>query len=828
MSGAQTSSFPTENELLAPQYLGIAQQQQAIRNQLAPYQVQEAQQDVGAKDIEMAARVAGTLMDPTLYPTTEARAAAYPGLIAQAQAGGYLKNAPPVYPGDERAAAIARLGLPSTELYKLQQQQAGMNAIWPVPAPAPGAPPGTTTGGGTGTATTTQPIPPRGTGGPGASASLPPEYLPYVMEASRQYNIPPDLLIAQMRQESGFNAGITGRAGEIGLMQIMPATARGMGIEPATITGPDNARNNILAGARYLRERAGANADMDNPAVQAAALRAYNGGGDPNYVANVFRYRPSMSPTDPAQAVTTYQVGAPGTQVAGAPPTAPPAAPGGAPARFPPGTVQGAGPAAGSPPPVPAPVVPQPPPNQMAPGAQPGNPPAPAATAVPPDMPPPPNVQIPPRVPLPAAPLPVDPQTGLTQRDVADLTRMRQGLMFQPNGPQLLQAEIDRRTQRNIQLQQTYQAALEKQRSDEIAAQQLGLQGSEAQLKYWQAANPDLHFEMTADGIVATNPKTGQKVGETISVAPNMQSRGFQGTAIQDGDTWRQPKPGEQGTPGTWVYAGNRPVQFLPKETRPAAASFEQQQFDYREDRKLLPEIAAQGQNAQTAQVRLQTMLDLLPKISTGAGGYTRTQLANLAETAGFPGIAQALIANSANGDAAAAQEFGKLTLAAAGAAERGDLGSRGSLGALKLYQQNNPGLDLRPGANKAMIGMQLIAAQADTDYSQGALAWAKEHGTNFRAGTGDYRPLTEFDLQWQQQRNPQVYAAAMGALNGQDAATWAKGLSRDPGPNGAPSEYDRALAIVSRASPNAEVNTFEGRKVMQPVQRPPLSSFAR
>jgi hypothetical protein len=168
------------------------------------------------------------------------------------------------------------------------------------------------------------------------------------------------------------------------------------------------------------------------------------------------------------------------------------------------------------------------------------------------------------------------------------------------------------------------------------------------------------------------------------------------------------------------------------------------------------------------------------------------------------------LIAHSADGDVAAAQEFGKLTLASAGAAERGDLGSRGSLGAIKLYQQNNPGLDLRPGANKAMLGMQLIAAQADTDYSQAALAWGKEHGANFRNGTGDYQPLTDFDLQWQQQRNPAVYAAAMGALNGQKAADWSKGLS-DP-------EYQKALAIVSRASPSAKVLDRSGNLIsMQP-----------
>jgi len=241
----------------------------------------------------------------------------------------------------------------------------------------------------------------------------------------------------------------------------------------------------------------------------------------------------------------------------------------------------------------------------------------------------------------------------------------------------------------------------------------------------------------------------------------------------------------------------------------PPLGSFETQQQDYRNDAKDLPEIAAKGQAAQTAQVRWQAMLDLADKITTGAGGQTRTQLANLAETAGFPGIAQTLIAHSSEGDAAAAQEFSKLALASAGASERGDLGSRGSLGAIKLYQQANPNLDLRPGANKAIIGMQLIAAQADADYAQAALSFGNKYANDFRSGAGPYVPLSNFDQQWQQQRNPQVYAAAMGALAGQPAYTagktkgWSDGLS--------PAEYQRALNVVSRASPSAKVQGRDG-----------------
>ena len=243
----------------------------------------------------------------------------------------------------------------------------------------------------------------------------------------------------------------------------------------------------------------------------------------------------------------------------------------------------------------------------------------------------------------------------------------------------------------------------------------------------------------------------------------------------------------------------------------PPLGGYDAQKEAYEGDRKDLTQIAAAGQQAQSSQIRLQTMLDLIPKISTGAGGVTRAQLASLAETAGFPGIAQTLIAHSSDGDASAAQEFSKLTLASAGAAERGDLGSRGSLGAIRLYQQANPNLDLRPGANKAVIGMQLIASQADADYAQAALSFGNKYGNDFRTGSGPYVPLTTFDQQWQQQRNPQIYSAAMGALAGQPVSQWANGLS-------AP-EYKRALDVVSRASPSAVVNGKSGRISMQPNQ---------
>ncbi|MGA8992982.1 MAG: transglycosylase SLT domain-containing protein [Nocardioidaceae bacterium] len=50
--------------------------------------------------------------------------------------------------------------------------------------------------------------------------------------ASQKYGVPATLLAAVAHQESGFNASAVSPAGARGLMQLMPATARGLGVDP--------------------------------------------------------------------------------------------------------------------------------------------------------------------------------------------------------------------------------------------------------------------------------------------------------------------------------------------------------------------------------------------------------------------------------------------------------------------------------------------------------------------------------------------------------------------------------------------------------------------
>ena len=69
-----------------------------------------------------------------------------------------------------------------------------------------------------------------------------------INEAATTYDVDPDLIRAVMRAESAFNPLVVSPAGAQGLMQLMPALAEEMGV-----TDPFDPRQNIMAGAKYLR-----------------------------------------------------------------------------------------------------------------------------------------------------------------------------------------------------------------------------------------------------------------------------------------------------------------------------------------------------------------------------------------------------------------------------------------------------------------------------------------------------------------------------------------------------------------------------------------------
>ncbi len=70
-----------------------------------------------------------------------------------------------------------------------------------------------------------------------------------IKEAAAQYHLDPNLIRAVMRTESAFNPHAVSRVGAQGLMQLMPGLASDMGV-----TDPFDPRQNIMAGARYLRQ----------------------------------------------------------------------------------------------------------------------------------------------------------------------------------------------------------------------------------------------------------------------------------------------------------------------------------------------------------------------------------------------------------------------------------------------------------------------------------------------------------------------------------------------------------------------------------------------
>ena len=65
--------------------------------------------------------------------------------------------------------------------------------------------------------------------------------------AARQYALDPSLVRAVIHAESGFNARAKSNKGALGLMQLMPATARQLGVVDALVPS-----HNIFGGAQYL------------------------------------------------------------------------------------------------------------------------------------------------------------------------------------------------------------------------------------------------------------------------------------------------------------------------------------------------------------------------------------------------------------------------------------------------------------------------------------------------------------------------------------------------------------------------------------------------
>ena len=93
-----------------------------------------------------------------------------------------------------------------------------------------------------------------------------------ITKYSNKNGLDEDFVKAVINQESGFNPNATSHCGAMGLMQLMPATAQGLGVSDAY-----NPEQNIEGGTKYLKglmDRFGNDKQL--------ALAAYNAG--PNAV----------------------------------------------------------------------------------------------------------------------------------------------------------------------------------------------------------------------------------------------------------------------------------------------------------------------------------------------------------------------------------------------------------------------------------------------------------------------------------------------------------------------------------------------------------------
>jgi hypothetical protein len=86
------------------------------------------------------------------------------------------------------------------------------------------------------------------------------------VEIAMEQGVDPDLLLRMIFQESTGDQNAVSKAGARGLMQLMPDTAKELGVNPR------NARENVTGGARYLREQ------LDRFGTVPLALAAYNAG----------------------------------------------------------------------------------------------------------------------------------------------------------------------------------------------------------------------------------------------------------------------------------------------------------------------------------------------------------------------------------------------------------------------------------------------------------------------------------------------------------------------------------------------------------------------
>jgi len=93
------------------------------------------------------------------------------------------------------------------------------------------------------------------------------EIMDAVDEASKKYGVDKELILAIIKQESNFDPKAVSYVGACGLMQLMPETAKELGV-----SDPFDIRQNIMGGTKYIKQL------LDQFKDIKLALAAYNAG----------------------------------------------------------------------------------------------------------------------------------------------------------------------------------------------------------------------------------------------------------------------------------------------------------------------------------------------------------------------------------------------------------------------------------------------------------------------------------------------------------------------------------------------------------------------
>ncbi len=119
-------------------------------------------------------------------------------------------------------------------------------------------------------------------------------FYPLIEEAAERYDVDPALVKAIIMAESNYNPHAVSKKGAQGLMQLMPSTAKALGVEDSF-----DPKHNINAGVRYFKQlmnKLNGDAELALAAYNAGLRRVYQYQGIPPfkstqyYIKKVLKY----------------------------------------------------------------------------------------------------------------------------------------------------------------------------------------------------------------------------------------------------------------------------------------------------------------------------------------------------------------------------------------------------------------------------------------------------------------------------------------------------------------------------------------------------------